>query len=78
MIQKILKVANKKKSEINTKLKSILLSSCHTNNNKSVGFANIVEQKLFCSNNKPNFPYHAQSTDERRKNSKERTQREKD
>ena len=56
MIQKILKVAGKKKSEINTKLKSILLSSCHTNTNKPVGFANIAEQKLFCSNNELNFP----------------------
>ena len=56
IIRKLLKVANKKKSEINTKLKSILLSSCHTNKNKSVGFANIREQKLFCSNNEPNFP----------------------
>ena len=56
MIQKILKVADKKKSEINIKLKSILLLSSHTNKNKSVGFANIAEQKLFCSNNEPNFP----------------------
>ena len=56
MIQRILKVADKKKSEINTKLKSILPSLCHTNNNKSVGFANIVEQKLYCTNNEPNFP----------------------
>ena len=58
VIQKIIQVADKKKSEIKKKsLKPILLSSSHHNKNKAVVFATIVDQSVFYSKREPRCPY---------------------
>ena len=54
IIQKIIQVATKIK---NKNLKSILLSSRHKNKNKTVVFATIVHQRVFCSKKEPRCPY---------------------